>query len=265
MVMRLVAVMAFSVLVAGAAPPDRVAVARRLYNARQYDDAITVARAAVRHPAEAAAAALVLARAYLERHRLGRHPDDLPEARLALAGIDVSKLLPGDRTELVVGWGELFFLEGQPGVAAEMFETALGRSELLSRVARDRILDWWAQSVERLAQGESAGTRARIYGRILNHMDQERQRTPDSLVVPYWLAAAARGAGDVERAWHAAVAGWIGAKLTTGGGTTLRADLDRLVTEAIIPERARQTAVVTEPGKAMADLRAEWELIKKAW
>jgi hypothetical protein len=45
----------------------------------------------------------------------------------------------------------------------------------------------------------------------------------------------------------------------------LRTDLDRLVSDAIIPERARQTTGVGEPGRAMADLRAEWELVKKSW
>jgi hypothetical protein len=265
MVMRLVAVLVLSVVVAGAAAPDLVAHARRLYNLGRFDEAISTARVAGRRPADAAEAALVLARAHLERHRLGSHPDDLVEARLALTGLDISRLRPGNHMELVVGWGELFFLEGQPGVAAEMFETALAHSDLPSPVARDRILDWWAQSVDRLAYGESATTRARLYGRILDHMDQERQGAPVSPVVAYWLAAASRGTGDVDRAWHAAVSGWIRAKLTAGGGTTLRADLDRLVTEAIIPERARQTTSVVESGKLIADLRAEWESIKRVW
>ena len=257
--------LALSVMVAGAAPPDLVARARQFYNQREYDEAIVVARLAGRRPADAAAAALVLARSHLERHRSDGNPEDLSAARVALAGIDVSRLVAGDRPELVVGWGELFFLEGQSGVAAEMFETALAYSAPPSPVARDRILDWWAQSIDRLARDASAATQAQLYDRILQYMDQERQRAPASAVVAYWIAAAARGTGDIDRAWNAAVSGWIRANLATGADTTLRADLDRLVTTAIIPERARQASPVADYRQAMADLLAEWESIKKAW
>jgi hypothetical protein len=44
----------------------------------------------------------------------------------------------------------------------------------------------------------------------------------------------------------------------------LRDDLDRLVTQALIPERSR-TAATREPQDAVAALRTEWELIKEQW
>jgi len=44
----------------------------------------------------------------------------------------------------------------------------------------------------------------------------------------------------------------------------LRAELDRVVTEALIPERAR-TRPVREQADATASMRAEWEQIKSAW
>ena len=37
-------------------------------------------------------------------------------------------------------------------------------------------------------------------------MDDEIQRDPGSAVANYWLAVAARGAGDLDGAWNAAIA-----------------------------------------------------------
>ena len=48
---------------------------------------------------------------------------------------------------------------------------------------------------------------------------------------------------------------------TTAG---LRDDLDRLVTQALIPERSR-TMVAREPQEAVAALTTEWELVKSQW
>jgi len=44
----------------------------------------------------------------------------------------------------------------------------------------------------------------------------------------------------------------------------LRADLDRLVSEALITERARLRPM-SEQQVAMAMFRAEWDLVKEQW
>ena len=62
---------------------------------------------------------------------------------------------------------------------------------------------------------------------------------PGSATASYWLAAAARGAGNLERAWDAARAGWIAAPLGKDQGATLRADLDRLMSPIGIDIGAR--------------------------
>jgi hypothetical protein len=249
--------------VAEAAPPDLVARARLFYNRRQFDAAIETARAAARQPAHVDSAAVVLAHAHLERHRLQGSADDLTAAHEALVAIDPARLSTSEGSEFVVAWGELHFLEDRPGVAAELFDAALAGSGLASAAARDRILDWWAQSLDRLARDESQAGRHLLYVRILVRMEQEGQRAPRSAVVPYWLAAAARGSGNLDRAWDAAVAGWIRAKLTPGGGAGLRADLDTLVTSAVIPERARLAVSEEEAHYVLSDMRAEWELTKR--
>jgi hypothetical protein len=74
---------------------------------------------------------------------------------------------------------------------------------------------------------------------------------------------AARGAGDLERAWDAAIAGWVRASLNPESASTLRTDIDRFVTQALVADRARQRP--REAGDPAAALRAEWELIKSQW
>jgi hypothetical protein len=65
-------------------------------------------------------------------------------------------------------------------------------------------------------------------------------------------------------AWHAATAGWVRARLAGARSATLRADLDKLVLEGIIPDRVRP---LPPPARATAEsqLRADWELIKERW
>jgi hypothetical protein len=83
-------------------------------------------------------------------------------------------------------------------------------------------------------------------------------------VAAYWLAAAARGRGDIERAWQAALAGWMRAPQTADRGAALRADLDRLVIQAIIPERIARLGL-KDTTQALAGMLGEWEAFKVTW
>jgi len=80
----------------------------------------------------------------------------------------------------------------------------------------------------------------------------------------YWLVVAARGTGDLERAWQAAIAGWVRASQAPDGGAPLRADLDRLVTQTIIPERATRLKI-SDPRQAAAGMANEWAAFKEGW
>ena len=94
-------------------------------------------------------------------------------------------------------------------------------------------------------------------------MEDELRLEPGSVIANYWLVVAARGAGDLDRAWDAALAGWVRAAL--GSDTAgLRADLDRVVIDALIPERARMRPP-REQADAVASMRAEWERVKTEW
>ena len=245
---------------ARAAEPVSLARARALYNAADYDAAIAAATEARKQPAAADAAALVLARAHLERYRQRADPDDLSAARDALRAVDQSALGARDRVDLLVGLGQSLFLGEAFGAAAELFDTALIQSAALAPRARTRLLDWWASALDREAQSRPYDRRAPVFERIVARMEEELRIDPGCAPAAYWLAVATRGAGDLDRAWDTAVAGWVRAALSPATAASVRADLDRLVMQALIPERARQ-----RNGGSTEALRSEWELIKTQW
>ncbi len=95
-------------------------------------------------------------------------------------------------------------------------------------------------------------------------MEQELRRDPASGPASYWLAASVRASGDLDRAWAAASAGWIRAALGRDRGVELRADLDKLVTLGIIPDKAAR-APARDRRQTAASLAADWEAFKKIW
>ena len=249
---------------AWAADPPALAKARAEYNEGNYDSAIAAAALARRQPQESDAAALVMARALLEKYRQGAAPTDLSEARDILVTIRHAALTPRDQVDLLIGLGQSLYLADNFGAAAELFDVALSRSALLEERDQLMLLDWWATTLDRDAQGRSADRRPRVFERITQRMEEELRRDPGSAPANYWLAVAARGVGDLDGAWADAIAAWVRAALSPQTAEALRADLDRLVTQALIPERAR-----TRPARDQTDaanaLRAEWETLKSQW
>ena len=245
-----------------AAEPPALAKARMLYNAGSYDAAIESALTVRANRQYADAAALVLGRSYLERYRLKADPPDLSQARSALASISLSSLSARDQVDLLIGLGQTLYYAEQFGAGAEMFERGLARAAILPSPDRRRLLDWWASAMEREAQTRPLESRAAVFTRIVGRMEEELAIDATSPVANYWLAAAARGEGDLERAWDAAVAAWAVSTVAPETTESLRADIERLVTEALIPERARTRAQREDYGTA---LRVEWERMKENW
>jgi hypothetical protein len=241
------------------AADDPLAHARLLYNQRQYEAAVRAAEQARMTPARADAADLVAARAYLERFRETAASDDLTNARDRLRRLDPQKFGPRERAEYVVGLGETLFFEGAFGAAATVFDSVLNSRDALAGDARERVLDWWASAIDREAKPRPDIERQGVYQRIRTRMDEELATHPASGAAAYWIAAAARAQGDLQAAWDAAQAGWVRARLASDKGAVLRADLDRLVLRAIVPDRAKATAQSPET------LRAEWERFKESW
>jgi hypothetical protein len=262
--MRRVAV-ALAVLLAGASsvfaadskdPLDR---ARTLYNQHQFEAALAAADEARRLPQVADRADLIAARAYLERFRESSAAEDLVHARERLRRLQPEKFSPRERIEFIVGLGETLFFDNASGAAAAAFESALVSGGDLADEARERVLDWWASALDQDARSRPEIERQPIYQRVRDRMAVELAANPSSSTAPYWAAAAARGQGDLQGAWDAALAAWVRAPLTNDHGVSLRADLDRLVQKAIVPERARIL------GRPPESALAEWEAFKEMW
>lgn len=253
--------------------PQNLARARQAYNAGQFDAAIAAATEARKTPALASSANLVLSRAHLERFRAKSDAADLSAAHESLALVEPARLSPAERQDYTVGLGIAVYFEGRPGAAAELFEPLLDSVGLptgaLAQVGERRALfDWWATSLDRAAQLAPDSGRRDFYTRILNRSQTELARDTASTAAGYWLAAAARGTGDLDRAWHAAIAAWIRSR-AFADRALVRADLDQLVITAIIPERARALNPLSNDSRDNAALaaamRAEWEQIKATW
>ncbi len=185
-------------------------------------------------------------------------------ARESLRDVDPRQLDGRERVELTIGFAEALYLEDRFGAAAEQFEAVIERSMVLGATAHERVLDWWATSLDRQAQSRPPDQREEIYERILTRMAAEAAQDPGSTAAGYWIAAAKRGLGDFEGAWGAAMAAWVRASLAPDLGAALRADLDRLVSQGIIPDRAAKLRP-PDPEQAEAGMRSEWDAFKHAW
>jgi len=259
-VLAWLAVIALAGPVSAAEQADPLASARQMYNERRFDEAILSADDAARElPEYSDRADLVAARAYLERHRATANPEDLSEARERLRRINPQYFDQREQSEYVIGLGAALYFENLPGAAASAFWSLLESPTGLEPAARDRLLDWWASAIDRDARPRAEQERQRLYERVRERMRVELAVNPQSSVAAYWLAAAAAGQGDWQRAWDDAQAAWVRAPLTTDQGATLRPDLDRLIRRAIAPERARLS------GRMPEELIAEWDNFVARW
>jgi hypothetical protein len=249
----------FMVAALAQAADDPLVRARTLYNQRQFEAALIATEQARLVPAQADAADLVAARAYLERYRESAAAEDLAGARERLRQIDPRRFPPRERAEYIVGLGEMLYFDGAFGGAASVFESVLVGGGLLDGDGRERVLDWWATAIDRDARLRAEADRPAEYRRIRARAEDELASHPSSGAAAYWMAAAARSQGDPRAAWAAAQAGWVRSPLAGDQGTALRADLDLLVLVAVAPELARATA------QSQDALLLQWEQFKETW
>jgi len=252
---------------AQAPAPDALARARAAYNAGKFDAAIAPPGEAMKTASQANVAAMILGRAHLERYRGARTESDLDDARSALRLVVPDQLSAAERVEYLVGLGESLYLEGCiPGcfsAAAEIFALALAKSD--NGPAREPVFEWWASTMDQQAQFSQDNDRAGVYRRLLDGATAELAKDDRSASATYWLMAAARGTGDIERAWGAAIAGWVRSRGLGTRGDALRADLDRFVMKVLLPERARQAVPDADARGALAMYVIQWEEIKKKY
>ena len=171
---------------------------------------------------------------------------------------------PANGSSCRSGLAEVLYFDDRFGAAAELLDSVLDSSTLLGADGHQRALDWWASALDRYAQRQLPEDRDTVYARIIHRMEDETRQDPSSTAASYWLVAATRGAGDLDRSWAAAAAAWVRAVLAPDRGAALRADLDRLVTQALIPDRASRLHH-HDRRQAMATMMSEWEEFKSSW
>ena len=241
-----------------------LARARSAYNERRFDDAIAAASTARRSVEIADTGGIVLSRALLERYRERADPSDLSAAREVLGTIRTTGLDDRDQLELLLAFGEALFLEDDFGAAAEILESGLERAATISPEIGEAMLEWWGSAMERHASSMGPDRRQAGFTRLADRMRDELARAPTSSAASYWTVVGLRGAGQLDRAWDAAVAAWVRARLAGTRAPSLRADLDHLVVEGVIPDRVQHIAQ-DQRAEAESRLKAEWELVKERW
>lgn len=272
MMLRLTIALMFGLAVlwpASAAAQNDLERARSLYNAGQFEEAIAAATTAKSKAALAPSATMIAARARLERFRQSDDPKDLAEARTELASLDPQTLAPQEAIEWQIGLGSALVLENQLGPAAEMFTSILPEARVrLSGAEFEKLLEWWAGTAARVAEGLSGSARTERYAKLRDAVREEMNRDPLSRPATYWTVVAARGAGDPEGSWNAAVAGWIRAG-SQSVSTTLRADLERFVVQTLIPERAQaRTGQRLDAEATLAEITSmteDWRTLVSRW
>jgi hypothetical protein len=243
--------------------------ARLFYNSGNFDAAIEFATNARSRPATTSSAALIIARARLERFRQSANPEDLDRARAELTALTPQNLSPPEIVEWQIGVGQALYFENELGPAAEWFGTLIPSVRLQMPAAdADKLLEWWAGTTSRLAESLSGEARADKYRELLAMMELELQRDPWSRAATYWISVASRGVGDLDRAWNTAIAGWVRARGLVRPAE-LRADFEQFVTQTVIPERAQMRTgqrLDTKPTMAeVASMTEAWRRMTGRW
>ena len=238
----------------GSAPAadDPLARARLLYNQRQFEAAVQAAEQARLTPARADAADLIAARAYLERFRESAASDDLTNARDRLRRLDPQRVRPARARRVHRRPRRNAVLRRGVRRRGRRCSTRCCDSrDALAGEARERVLDWWASALDRDAKPRPEIERQGVYQRI-----RDADATTSWRRIP---AAAPRPTGSRRRRGRRAICRRRGTRRRPAGcarrcasdsGVALRADLDRLVLRAIVPERAKATAQPPETLRA---------------
>lgn len=127
------------------------------------------------------------------------------------------------------------------------------------------VFEWWANAIDRQAQLSPEAANHLLYARLLAGAERRLDKHGPSAVATYWLAAAARGTGDLDRAYGTATAGWIRAREFGPAAAKLRKDLDELIVSVILPERAKRLPPEGDARQLLESLKAQWEAVKAQW
>ena len=171
--------------------------------------------AARKTPDTADAAAIVLARAHLERYRQLADPTDLGAARSALSGVERRsarharpRRVPDRARRLAVPRGRL--RRGRRDLRVGDGDRAGGRRRAPAR----RCSTGTASAMERWAAPYVTSRRAQMLTRLVARMEREQAKNPGLAGRrPTGWPRACAAQGDTDRAWQAAIAAWVRAPL----------------------------------------------------
>jgi hypothetical protein len=178
--------------------------------------------------------------------------------------VRVSNLDPRDNVDFLMALGEALFFEDDYGAAATLLESGIDAAIAQGPQTGEAMIEWWGSAVERHADSLDRDARMQAFRRMRDRMSRELARNPGSAAAAYFLVVAIRGEGQPSEAWDAAIAGWVRARLAGARSATLRADLDKLVLEGIIPDRVR-AAAADKRAQTESDLKGEWAVVKERW
>ena len=186
-------------------------------------------------------AAIVLARAHLERYRERADPSDLSAAREALGAVRAAGPRPARSARVPArrSASRCFSrtTSAPPPRCSRAGSTRRGRA--IRRCATRCSTGGAAPSSGRPAS-PTRDSRRGAFSPARRPMRDELAPQPRRRRRPATgRSSALRGAGEPMRAWDAAVAGWVRARLIGERSAALRADLDQLVLHGIIPDRVR--------------------------
>ena len=146
-----------------------------------------------------------------------RRPGRLVAGARRTPDVDPAALELRDRMDLVIGLGETLFFDEHYRAAADFFESTLDHGQLLGTGgARPgaRLVGHGGRSPR--ARRCRPAIAAEAFDRLIARMEGGAPpRAATSAAAAYWLAAAAFARGHVDRAWNAAIAGYVRGLLAT--------------------------------------------------
>ena len=159
-------------------------------------------------------------------------------ARSAPARCSSASLSPRDQVDLLIGLGQALYFGEVYGAGRGSLRHGAREGHAAERARSDRCCSTGGppRSTARRSCGPSIAAR-RSTQRIGERMDRELHDDPSNARRQLLAVIAARGAGDLDLAWSAAISGWVRSTLNPATTEQLRADLDRVVGQALIPER----------------------------
>ena len=183
------------------------------------DQALDALRGRSRTPAQPLLSHLIIGRVRLERYRSPRHRCSGARRRRGRFSRRRSARAQSTRAAGAAGRAGRCCCSSMiaSAPAPSCWSRCSTRTASLAPDAHDRAVEWWAIALDAQAQAQPPDRSPAAYQRSVDADGAGAAARPGLGAAGYWLAAASRDAGDLERAWAAALAAWVRASLAPDG------------------------------------------------